>query len=242
MASQRSVIAGLPRKEYFRRWAQAHKLTEAQKAQRRKTRRLWRLRNPELAKAASLRQRLTQVCKDRMRSWAKAHRDVIKGYGQRQRAKLKTDPVRCAAERERQRLCKAGLPIERKREAMKMFKAAKPMYFRDWKRAALQKPRYVLENNIRSRLHQAMTGYRKSAKTLVLLGCSIPELKAHLERQFLPGMTWANRSAWHIDHIRPCSSFDLLDPEQQRCCFHFSNLQPLWAADNLRKSDKWANV
>jgi hypothetical protein len=52
-------------------------------------------------------------------------------------------------------------------------------------------------------------------------------------------MTWENRSKWHVDHIRPCASFNLFDPAQQAACFHFSNLQPLWAADNIRKSDKW---
>ena len=53
-------------------------------------------------------------------------------------------------------------------------------------------------------------------------------------------MTWKNygRNGWHIDHILPCSSFDLTDPEQRRKCFHYTNLQPLWEIDNIRKSDK----
>ena len=57
----------------------------------------------------------------------------------------------------------------------------------------------------------------------------------HIEKQFKPGMSWAKMSEIHIDHIKPCVSFDLTDPEQQRKCFHFSNLQPLWAIDNLKK-------
>jgi hypothetical protein len=53
-------------------------------------------------------------------------------------------------------------------------------------------------------------------------------------------MSWGNYGlhGWHVDHIIPCASFDLTDPEQQRQCFHYTNLQPLWAEDNLRKSDK----
>jgi hypothetical protein len=51
-------------------------------------------------------------------------------------------------------------------------------------------------------------------------------------------MSWKNYGKWHIDHIRPCSSFDLSDPQQQRTCFNYSNLQPLWAKDNLNKSNK----
>jgi hypothetical protein len=78
----------------------------------------------------------------------------------------------------------------------------------------------------------------KSIKTKELLGCSIPHLKKHLEKQFTKGMTWENYGDWHIDHIIPCASFDLTDPIQQRQCFHFTNLQPLWAEENLRKSDR----
>ncbi len=80
----------------------------------------------------------------------------------------------------------------------------------------------------------------KDAKSLDLTGCTIGELKAHLESLFKPGMTWKNHTnkGWHIDHIRPCSSFDLSDPEQQRACFHYTNLQPLWWVDNLSKGDK----
>ena len=74
-----------------------------------------------------------------------------------------------------------------------------------------------------------------------LLGCSKEELIEHLESQFSEGMTWENWSlnSWHIDHIRPVSSFDLSDPAQVKECFHYSNLQPLWAIDNLKKSDSW---
>jgi len=83
---------------------------------------------------------------------------------------------------------------------------------------------------------------KKAAKTMTLVGCSVQELMQHLEAQFLPGMTWDNHSleGWHIDHIRPCASFDLTDPAQQRECFHWSNLQPLWAFDNISKGAKLA--
>ena len=70
------------------------------------------------------------------------------------------------------------------------------------------------------------------------MGCTIKELKQHLESKFVDGMTWDNRSEWHIDHKIPCSSFDLSKKEEQQKCFHYNNLQPLWAIDNLKKSNK----
>lgn len=101
-------------------------------------------------------------------------------------------------------------------------------------------PQWTMQNRLRSRLCHAVRIQRvkKSSKTYVLTGCSINELCAHLERQFVPGMTWENRSEWEIDHIRPCSSFDLTDPEQQKQCFSYLNLQPLWKSENRSKSDK----
>jgi hypothetical protein len=79
----------------------------------------------------------------------------------------------------------------------------------------------------------------KNQRTMEYIGCTVSFLYSYLESLFLPGMTWENKSEWHIDHIRPCASFDLTDPEQQKQCFHYTNLQPLWAEDNLRKSDTW---
>lgn len=81
---------------------------------------------------------------------------------------------------------------------------------------------------------------QKHQSTFELLGCTLEELYAHIEAQFLPGMSWGNygHDTWHIDHIKPCASFDLTDPEQQRVCFHYTNLQPLWAIDNIRKGAK----
>ncbi len=74
------------------------------------------------------------------------------------------------------------------------------------------------------------------------LGCTTEELKKYLENKFKPGMSWGNwtTDGWHIDHIRPLASFDLKDPEQFKEACHYSNLQPLWAYDNLSKGDTYA--
>lgn len=93
---------------------------------------------------------------------------------------------------------------------------------------------------ISCRIRAVLSGRAKTSATAELLGCSIDELREHLESQWLPGMSWENwtKDGWHIDHIRPCSSFNLSDPEQQRQCFHYTNLQPLWWEDNLQKGAK----
>ena len=73
-----------------------------------------------------------------------------------------------------------------------------------------------------------------------MVGLTIYNFKHYLESKFLDGMTWENHGVhgWHIDHIRPCASFDLTKEEDRKQCFHYTNLQPLWAQDNLKKSDK----
>lgn len=101
---------------------------------------------------------------------------------------------------------------------------------------------FAMTMRLRARMHTALNAAmaQKSSTSQKLLGCDWATLVAHLERQFTDGMSWDNYSEWHIDHIRPCASFDLTDPAQQCECFHYTNLQPLWAEDNLRKSDTWA--
>ena len=99
-------------------------------------------------------------------------------------------------------------------------------------------PGYRLRWYLRNRVRGALQKGSKSAPTLALLGCTIPEWRVHLEALFRPGMTWENYGpVWHVDHRKPCASFDLTDPAQQRACFHYTNTQPLFAAENLKKSD-----
>ena len=101
-------------------------------------------------------------------------------------------------------------------------------------------PHCLILNRLRKRLSDALNGTKKTDSTMRLLGCSKQELVQHLEDQFTEGMSWDKTGVHgiHIDHIIPCASFDLTDPEQQRQCFHYTNLQPLWAKDNLNKGDK----
>jgi len=100
--------------------------------------------------------------------------------------------------------------------------------------------RYRVEKVLRSCFVQALRLGRgnKECSALGLIGCSTPELIRHIERQFNRGMSWDNYGEWEIDHIRPCASFDLTDTEEQKACFHFTNLRPIWRDANRSKSDR----
>lgn len=98
---------------------------------------------------------------------------------------------------------------------------------------------YRILGTCRARINGALRK-NKSARTIELLGCTIEEYRIYLESKFQKNMSWENYGlkGWHIDHIKPCASFDLMEPEQQRKCFHFTNTQPLWAIDNILKGNK----
>jgi hypothetical protein len=95
---------------------------------------------------------------------------------------------------------------------------------------------FRLRHALRSRIGLVLRQRRPREESVIeLIGCSINDLRLHPERLFKPGMTWENHGQWHIDHVVPCAHFDLTDPGARKQCFHFSNLQPLWAAENIRK-------
>jgi hypothetical protein len=99
-------------------------------------------------------------------------------------------------------------------------------------------PVYAITHRLRARINAAYKGTLKPKTTERLIGCSFEEFCQYLESQFKVGMTWENRRQWHIDHIKPLSSFDLSDPEQYKIAFHWTNCQPLWAVENMRKGSK----
>jgi len=101
-------------------------------------------------------------------------------------------------------------------------------------------PEYRLILNMRERIRFAVKtakGFKKQ-RTRELLGCSAQFLIGYLEAKFEIGMSWENYGEWHIDHIIPCAAFDLKNLQAQEECFHYTNLQPLWKEDNLKKLDR----
>ena len=105
---------------------------------------------------------------------------------------------------------------------------------------------FKIRLNLANRINDVLKrkNVKKNCGTLIYLGITMEEFKKYLEKQFYPNsktgemMTWENRNKWHLDHIIPCSSYDLKKIEAQKKCFHYTNLRPLWAEDNLKKGNK----
>ena len=153
------------------------------------------------------------------------------------------------ANREKMRVsCRAWHHRNKETENLRTlgFRKNNKGYYLQWhKKRLASDPLYRLKVNLRARFvgafnYQSQGKRERQSNAIKLLGCSIEELKNYLEKKFIAGMTWDNHSlkGWHIDHIRPLSSFDLTEPRQVALACHYSNLQPLWAKDNIRKGKK----
>tara|TARA_B110000305_G_scaffold134771_1_gene150464 strand:+ start:148 stop:888 length:741 start_codon:yes stop_codon:yes gene_type:complete len=137
--------------------------------------------------------------------------------------------------------------LERKKKYFQKLKKDPVKYAEVRKRVNLytaikrrNNPHYRVKQNLSRRLRTVLKlkNSIKSESILKIIGCSVDQLKKNLEKKFKKNMNWGNYGKWHVDHIRPCASFDLTKPKQQKMCFHYTNLQPLWAEENLKKSNK----
>lgn len=95
-----------------------------------------------------------------------------------------------------------------------------------------------LRKNLRCRLYQILRNNYKCGSAVNDLGCSIDDFKKYIESKFLIGMSWDNYGEWHLDHIKPLSKFDLENRDEFLIACHYTNYQPLWAKDNIRKGNR----
>lgn len=159
---------------------------------------------------------------------------------ERTKAYRQTPEGKAARKKEAERARELARTPEGKARKRKYVQRYKPKANKRYKERYESEPQFRVAVVLRKRILMALKtrGISKSRSVRELIGCTIPDLRQHLEAQFRDGMSWQNHGEWHIDHIMPCAAFDLTSLEEQKKCFHFSNLQPLWAEENMRKSNK----
>lgn len=186
------------------------------------------------------RQNFPDLVRSRDNDYRRENRDKILA---RDREAYRANPER---HRDRQRRYRARHPEVIRARSSAYYRSHKAEVNEYMKKRYWEIPYYNILGRLRASLSQALRRGTRSLSTEALIGCSIPEFLRHLESRFSQGgahpvtgevMTWDNRHLWQIDHIIPCASFANLaeDPFQQRRCFHYLNLQPLWRAANQSK-------
>lgn len=186
------------------------------------------IRNREKIKQKSSEISKTDYAKEKRkeRESSKEYKDRMKEYRSTEAYKNKIKERRHLI-RQYQAKCRSKLEQKEKRRARQRKRITSDVDFK-------------LARNLRKRLNMAIKKCQKSGSTVKDLGCSIPELKLYLESKFQPGMSWDNYGlyGWHIDHIIPLSSFNLSIREEFLKACNYTNLQPMWAVDNLIKGAK----
>ena len=171
-------------------------------------------------------QRNRKDCLKRMKEYREKHREELRNYMRKYNEET----------REKNRKYMREYYHKHKTERQRYRKENKELY-RIWYREKRKLDiNYRLAHNLRRRLRGLLNGIYKTNSVLILLDCSIEQLKKYLEKQFKKGMSWNNYGkVWELDHIIPCCKFDLTKQTQQKKCFNFRNLQPLTIYENRSK-------
>ena len=166
--------------------------------------------------------------------WRLKNPEKVKENRKKEYQKLKNDPVKYA-EKLRKHYIYVNKPERKEIEKKHKLASVRKWMKKQWR----TNTEFRIKNTCRSRIRQAVIKGFKSGRTLDLLGVKDMQIVIqHLQKQFKERMSWDNYGEWHIDHIIPCASFDLTKESEQKKCFHYTNLQPLWAKDNILKGCK----
>ena len=213
--------------------------------------RVWRLENPDKARANVLKSSQTETGKLRRKEYYAANKDAIRLYKQKhyQANKAYYTAKSHAWHLENPDAVKASQAkyarSEKHRQTSQEWYQENKLWLNEQRRTKRKSyTRQVFADKLRTLVRNVLRahGSRKADKTEDVIGCTIEFLKEHLESQFRPGMSMANHGKWHIDHIVPCARFDLTDPKQQKACFNYKNLQPLWATENIKKGSRYGQT
>jgi len=185
------------------------------------TKRIWKLNNKHKTAIydKKYREANKEKIKERIKKWREENKEKIaeqrRGYYQRNKNNILE-------------LCKQYR--EKNKEKINI---TKKLYR---KKGYSDDLNYQMKDKLRSRIRLALKNkIKKTGSTVDLLGCSLEYFRKYFEKKFTKGMNWSVIDKIHIDHIIPCASFDLMNESEQKKCFHYTNLQPLWAMENLQK-------
>lgn len=189
-------------------------------------------------------------CDDRTKAWVKSNPEKRKAickkyYKTHKEAHKKTVKACFEANPEKYKATKTAWrkanPEKVNNTARKHYSANKEKINAKKKQRWKTDPNFALNHNISEVIRYSLKGNKNGNHWEKLVGYSLEQLKEHLEKQFKPGMTWENYGpVWHVDHIIPISVFNFTKPEHEdfKKCWALKNLQPLWAKDNIIKSNK----
>lgn len=180
------------------------------------------------------------ICKSCRKKYNTAHQKIIKEYRENNKEKIKNQIQKWKSDNpERVKELWRKNNAKKTKEKIKLNNQQQKEYIKKWNRKKYHSDtHYKISQILRIRLIDALKNKTKKTKSsLKLLSCTLEECKIYLESKFLPEMSWENHGEiWEIDHIRPCASFNLEDVKQQKECFHYSNLQPLFKTSGIAKS------
>lgn len=166
--------------------------------------------------------RYRQRAIERNREWKKNNIDKVRAYSHHSRRWAIENPELVAAYKRKYKKTDKGKEAERR-----------------YRKTRLESDiNYRIAHHLGCRLSKAIRRDQRAGSAIRDLGCSISEFKAYIETLFREGMSWENYGEWQIDHILPLSKFDLMDRNQFLKACYYTNLQPLWAEDNRRKSNR----
>jgi len=234
----------MPSKEYYLK----NKNKEIFKNKKKESDKKYRLKNIEKLKISKKlyyqKVKNTESHKEKRRAWSRLYNKTPKRMEYNRLLKKKNYKKNT----ERQAIYWINNP-----ESFKQRESWKKIYMRNYRKQNRLKillqiktrrendPNFKMRNTLRSRIWTVLKrkNTTKLLSTLTLLGVdSVETVIKHIEKQFKNGMTWNNHGEWHLDHIKPCASFDLTCPVQQLACFNYKNLQPLEAFENMSKGAK----
>ena len=234
MECQRILLAKKREEGYFRDY----------EANRRETDPNWRANKARVALASYHRRKDYEGAKEKRREKYERYknRDWYQEASKRAKARFVSSGKKAEADRAYSQSEAGRVSREKARKAWReKFEAERGMPVSTWK--LKNDPQFKLHARLNTRISDALKrqGVVKASKTVDLIDAEIVHFKAYLAANWAEGMSWENygRDGWHVDHVRPCASFDLTDEEQQLVCFNWRNLRPMWAAENISKSDNY---